>query len=494
MDFAAKGAAAVSEKDYRAALTFYTKALIDHPSSPDYFTQRSIAFTRLSPPRHDFALKDAEYAVLLGQKRAKREKIQAAQQRRVVALHGLGRYADAKAILETTERWRPQDSKPAKMEWDMWMARIENKLKGVPESEKVSTEKEYPEIELPSETKMRAWLQSQLTADGSFKFEGDAELKSKETDSASAATAASSTNGTTNGGVGSTKSAESNTTIPATPTKLRHEWYQSPQTVTVTLYVKAVPKDKCEIDIHEDSVHISFPLPSNPSSTYSFVLDPLFALIDPSQSRGAVLSTKVELTLKKAQPGQKWHNLEGTAPLKPSTSSSDTTMQDADADHAAKPAAVSTDTSAQPPPSTTTAATKETAPVYPTSSRTGPKNWDKLADDLVAKTKAKPQIKLKTDAQAKGKGGQKQSTSSKEKARADGSSASEAEANADDAYDSDMGGDAVDGFFKKLYAGADDDTRRAMMKSFYESNGTALSTNWKDVGARHVDEVKSSKD
>lgn len=41
--------------------------------------------------------------------------------------------------------------------------------------------------------------------------------------------------------------------------------------------------------------------------------------------------------------------------------------------------------------------------------------------------------------------------------------------------------ETADDFFKKLYAGADDDTRRAMMKSFQESNGTALSTNWDNV-------------
>ncbi|UZJ53200.1 hypothetical protein CBS101457_002520 [Exobasidium rhododendri] len=39
----------------------------------------------------------------------------------------------------------------------------------------------------------------------------------------------------------------------------------------------------------------------------------------------------------------------------------------------------------------------------------------------------------------------------------------------------------VDDFFKKLYADADDDTRKAMMKSYQESGGTALSTNWGEV-------------
>lgn len=40
----------------------------------------------------------------------------------------------------------------------------------------------------------------------------------------------------------------------------------------------------------------------------------------------------------------------------------------------------------------------------------------------------------------------------------------------------------IDAFFQKLYADADDDTRRAMMKSYQESGGTSLSTNWSEVG------------
>ena len=56
--------------------------------------------------------------------------------------------------------------------------------------------------------------------------------------------------------------------------------------------------------------------------------------------------------------------------------------------------------------------------------------------------------------------------------------------------DPNVGGDAtVNDFFQKLFADADEDTRRAMMKSYVESGGTTLSTNWEEVKKAPV-EVK----
>jgi len=51
-----------------------------------------------------------------------------------------------------------------------------------------------------------------------------------------------------------------------------------------------------------------------------------------------------------------------------------------------------------------------------------------------------------------------------------------------------VGGDStINSFFQKIYADADEDTRRAMVKSFSESGGTTLSTDWNNVGKKRVE-------
>ncbi|THV46708.1 hypothetical protein BGAL_0366g00150 [Botrytis galanthina] len=182
-----------------------------------------------------------------------------------------------------------------------------------------------------------------------------------------------------------------------------------------------VAKDTAQINIEEGQVEVSFPI-GQTSNTYDFTASPLFSQIDPSQSKFNITPFKIEIELYKVKQGLKWSKLEGTEPI------------------------ISTSTEENKPeiPAAVLNPSTEKAPSYPTSSRNGPKDWDALASSALKSEKKEG---------AKDTGG-----------------------------DSDgEGGDPMDSFFKKLYKDADPDTKRAMMKSFQESNGTALSTNWSDV-------------
>lgn len=385
MDQAKLGAEALSAANYAEAIKQYTAALAVSPTSPDYLIKRSTAYQRSTPADYASALADANKAVLNAQKRGKRELILQGQLRRAIALFGLERYPDSRFCLDIVKRMDPKEKT-----LPIWENKVATKMAAM-DGEKEVTIKEIPDEE---ETPVAS------------------QTKKADSTSSTAAT------------------PPQPAVVAQTPAdKIRHDWYQNNDKVYFTLLAKGVPKDKAIIDIQPRSLTISFPLQT--SSDYDFSLEPLFAEIDPSASTFTIMSTKVEVVLKKSQPGQKWSSLESNEPAgqKPSTATS----------VASAPAQTST--------------TAQKAPSYPTSSRSGPKNWDKLASEALAKPKtddSKPGAKTEEE-------------------------------------EDDEGGDPVNGFFKKLYAGADPDTRRAMMKSFSESNGTALSTNWEEVKKAKVE-------
>ncbi|KAM0754730.1 SGS-domain-containing protein [Meredithblackwellia eburnea MCA 4105] len=190
--------------------------------------------------------------------------------------------------------------------------------------------------------------------------------------------------------------------------KVRHEWYQSDSDVVLSLFIRNVDKDTLNVEYEQNAVTISYPLQTG--SQFSWSLDSLAHEIDTKNSSVRVLAPKIEITLKKKQPGVRWAKLEAE--------------EGADAH---------VDTMAQP---------SGTGRSYPTSSKVKT-NWDALAKSAV-------------EEEEKGKEAMSK--------------------------DPNGGGDKqLNELFQKLYEGATDEQRMAMVKSYQESNGTALSTDWNDV-------------
>uniref|UniRef100_A0A4W5NLM1 SGT1 homolog, MIS12 kinetochore complex assembly cochaperone n=1 Tax=Hucho hucho TaxID=62062 RepID=A0A4W5NLM1_9TELE len=184
-----------------------------------------------------------------------------------------------------------------------------------------------------------------------------------------------------------------------TPTPhIKHDWYQTESQVIVTIMVKNVPKDGVNINFDERQLSAVVKLPSG--EDFSLTVNLLHPIV-PQHSTFKVLSTKVEIKMKKTE-GTRWEKLEGEG-LEPSV--------------------------------------KHFTPnQYPSSSHSS-RNWDKVVVDISEEEKKE---KLEGDA-------------------------------------------ALNKLFQQIYGDGTDEVKRAMNKSFMESGGTVLSTNWTDVGKRTVE-------
>lgn len=408
MDQAAQGKAALSSGDFNSAISHYTNAISQNSKAVDYYIQRSTAYTRITPPDHQASLTDAEHALILAENRGKRELIASSQLRRAIALFGLERWADSKQCLQWVKKLNDKEKSVT-----IWEMKADGKLKGLEESDERAKViiKETPDVENPRWDKR--------------------EIRNVENVENNKPTSGSS-------GQASAFALSTSTEPVQTPAdKIRSDWFQTDRNVFVWLFVKGIPRDRARVRLEEELLEITFPLSSG--SDYDFTLDPLYSKIDLAQSSSKIMQTKVEFILEKATHGVKWPSLERTGPV---PNNPDTVKENTSGNSVQKDATASKQKT-------------DSGPVYPTSSKSGPKNWDKVAADLTTKPKKK------TD---------------------DGD-----DAGPEPELDDDIDGDPVNGFFKKLFKDADPDTKRAMMKSYQESNGTALSTNWAEVSKKPVE-------
>ncbi|MBA0773640.1 hypothetical protein Gotri_008900 [Gossypium trilobum] len=206
----------------------------------------------------------------------------------------------------------------------------------------------------------------------------------------------------------------------AAPTKstYRHEFYQKPEEVVVTIFAKGIPRECVKVDYGEQiaketpsffvAVQLSVAVNAPGKDAYHFQ-PRLFGKIIPDKCRYDVLSTKIEIRLAKAEPIH-WTSLEFSMEV------------------------------AVPQRINVSSVAANQRPSYP-SSKPKRVDWDKIEAQVKKEEK-------------------------------------------DEKLDGDA---ALNKFFRDIYQDADEDARRAMQKSFVESNGTVLSTNWKEVGVKKVE-------
>lgn len=186
-----------------------------------------------------------------------------------------------------------------------------------------------------------------------------------------------------------------NRTPEAPPVK--HDWYQTENQVIVTVMSKNVPKDGVCVNFMEKELSATIQLASGEKCNLTLhLLHPII----PQQSNFKILTTKVEIKMKKAE-AIRWEKLEGEG--------QESNIKHFDPNK------------------------------YPSSSHYTCK-WDKMVVDIGEEEKTE---KLEGDA-------------------------------------------ALNKLFQQIYSDGSDEVKRAMNKSFMESGGTVLSTNWRDVAKRKV--------
>lgn len=78
----------------------------------------------------------------------------------------------------------------------------------------------------------------------------------------------------------------------------RNDFYQTYTDVIVSIFAKKVDKERAKIEFLPNELKVDLPMPDNKRFKVDF---PLYATIDPAASTSMVLTTKVELKLKKGK-------------------------------------------------------------------------------------------------------------------------------------------------------------------------------------------------
>lgn len=379
----------INNKEFDKAIDLANETLENHPTTFKLRLLLAIAYQRNGQYAKSFNA--SEIVIVDAKKAGNKSDIAQGQLRRAISLFFMDRFHEAAYSLDLALKYAESDTKFTNTA-NVWKHKINQKLENKPYDLNFITISDIPGFQ-PTKSLSTVKVVS-------------------KPDLAPAVIPATIKTSTTDKSVSNIPSplSVSSSQPVAPPTsnsepvtdKIKFDWYQNSNGISISLFIKNAPKDLVVVKFNETSVSVSFPLPSGSDFFYEF--SPLAGSIDPKASTFRVFGTKIEFNLVKANTA-KWTALlgEGAANLKDDRSANLVTAEEAQ---------------------------------KVLSSNIGSKKWDKIVQDEVAEL--------------------------------------EKEENEND----------PNAFFKTIFSNADPDTQRAMMKSYTESNGTALSTSWEDASKR----------
>ncbi|OAL21224.1 hypothetical protein AYO22_08187 [Fonsecaea multimorphosa] len=89
---------------------------------------------------------------------------------------------------------------------------------------------------------------------------------------------------------------------------VRNDFYQTPNSVIVSFYLKKIDKDRAKVEFKDDGLSVDLDLPTQDGKRFARNI-PLFAPIDPAKSQFKIMGTKLELNLVKKDGSISWATL-----------------------------------------------------------------------------------------------------------------------------------------------------------------------------------------